>query len=519
MSLFTYSLQAGVALALMYLFYRVFLVRLTFYHANRFYLLGYTVLALAIPFYNTGRVLPERAAQITVAYNRIATAVAPTRAVMTPSHAPVVIDWVSCILLGGMAVMLIRLLVQLFSLVRLWTEATHVGQDGRVRIYRLPYPLAPFSFGPNIFISPETQASPDLPRIVEHEKIHIRQAHTLDILLGQLLLVLQWWNPGVWLLNRSIRLNLEFLADQGVLDQGADRKQYQYLLLSVSGMGVPALSNPLNFSPLKNRITMMNKKRSARHAGARFLFALPLGVLLLAAAARHPRPGDGVLHFQGFVVDSHTYKPIGGVVLKEVNSGITGATDNGGYFRLNFPRGADTLRLKFNVTGSSIDAKEVELQFNPPGDGSVEDKAYFLIGAAASSGGRGYSFVNEVPGDADDLMGKDTSIRRLMEDKAIADIKHIYHLQTIFDSHPYIYYEVDGKSYVISAAGGYAAWDGMLDEVMVNGKTLMTGEELNVRYNKHQVMSYEALDAKKAQRRFGIARNMFAITIDTTASL
>lgn len=519
MSLFTYSLQAGVALALMYLFYRVFLVRLTFYRANRFYLLGYTLLALAIPFYNTGRVLPERAAVVTVLFNRVTTGVTPPKMAMAPAHVPVTIDWAWFILLAGMAVMLIRLLVQIFSLARLWKEATLVMHSDGIRIYRLPYPLAPFSFGRNIFVSPDTQASPDLPRIIEHERVHIRQAHTLDILVGQLLLVLQWWNPCVWLLIRSTRQNLEFLADQGVLDDGADRKHYQYLLLGLSGLGVPALSNPLNFSPLKNRIQMMNKQRSAPVAGARFLFALPLLILLLAAAGRYPSQRDGTYHLQGFVVNSQTYEPVDGAHVKEQISGKTATTGPNGYFRIDFTRGADTLRMKLSATGNGLTTEEWGMVLSPIKKGMKEGNSFDFVGLSAA-GAETQSFVHE--GLAKNIAGmlrKDPYTLKVEFDRVVADRKETAKVESIFDSSPNIYYQIDGKSYVISGHGGFAEWDEPVDLVLVNGRTLLTGDEVNKRYNKHQVREEGAYDPINAQRKFGISKKILAVTIDTTASL
>lgn len=519
MSLVTYSLQSGIALALMYLFYRVFLLRLTFYRANRLYLLGYTLLALAVPFYNTGRVLPEKTAQLTVAYSRVTTALSPQTTAAVPGHSTVPLDWTWCILLAGMAVMLVRLLVQVFSLARLWREATLVGHAGGVRIYRLPYPLAPFSFGANIFVSPETEVSPDLPRIIEHEQVHIRQAHTFDILLGQLLLVLQWWNPCVWLLDRSIRQNLEYLADQGVLDQGADRKHYQYLLLGVSGIGVPALSNPLNFSPLKNRITMMNKKRSARRAGARFLFALPLLVVLLVAAGRYPGRPDDIYHLQGFVVNTHTYQPLADVLVRDEISGKTATTGTDGYFRIDFPRGPETLKLKISVTGTGLMTSEWGMEISPLQKDKTDEKSFQFVGLSPV-GTETQSFVSGTNTDnPNGMLRKDPAVLKAAFDKAVGDRKEAVKVEDVFDSSPNIYYVIDGKSYIVSAPGGFASWDEVVDLVLVNGKTLMTGEELNKRYNKHQVRGEAAYGPEKAQEKFGIAKTIFSVTIDTTASL
>jgi TonB-dependent SusC/RagA subfamily outer membrane receptor len=95
--------------------------------------------------------------------------------------------------------------------------------------------------------------------------------------------MLNWYNPFVWLIRRSIRQNLEFIADHQVLEAGLDRKQYQYLLLKVVGAPAFAIANQFNFSSLKKRIAMMNKMRSAKVHLIKFMFVLPLLTILLLA--------------------------------------------------------------------------------------------------------------------------------------------------------------------------------------------------------------------------------------------
>jgi len=119
--------------------------------------------------------------------------------------------------------------------------------------------------------------------IILHEYVHIRQRHTLDILLAELCCALNWYNPFAWLIRHAIRQNLEFIADSKVLEKGLDKKGYQYHLLKVIGEPRYRLANNFNFSSLKKRIIMMNKIRSARLHLVKFLFLLPLFAVLLVA--------------------------------------------------------------------------------------------------------------------------------------------------------------------------------------------------------------------------------------------
>ena len=101
-----------------------------------------------------------------------------------------------------------------------------------------------------------------------------------------MLCIINWYNPFAWLLKRSIRQNLEFIADNKVVENGIDKKQYQYLLLKVIGNNQYSIATKFNFSSLKKRIAMMNKTKSARLQVGRFLFLLPVLAIILLAFRR-----------------------------------------------------------------------------------------------------------------------------------------------------------------------------------------------------------------------------------------
>jgi hypothetical protein len=111
--------------------------------------------------------------------------------------------------------------------------------------------------------------------------------------------MLNWYNPFAWLIRKSIRRNLEFIADNNVLETGIDKKQYQYLLLKVNGIASYGMANNFNFSSLKKRIIMMNKTKSSAIHLLKFLFILPfVAVLIVAFRGEHkqmPAPAIVVL--------------------------------------------------------------------------------------------------------------------------------------------------------------------------------------------------------------------------------
>ncbi|MDD2725978.1 MAG: TonB family protein [Proteiniphilum sp.] len=151
-------------------------------------------------------------------------------------------------------------------------------------MYRLKDDITPFSFFNLIFIHTDKHSDAELTQILLHEQTHVRQLHSVDILLIESLTLLFWWNPFVWLMKREMAMNLEYLADQGVLMCGVNSREYQYHLLRLTYQetAVPIVNN-FNVSQLKQRIMMMNQSKSPAYKVGRYLLVLPLVVLFLTA--------------------------------------------------------------------------------------------------------------------------------------------------------------------------------------------------------------------------------------------
>lgn len=154
--------------------------------------------------------------------------------------------------------------------------------DGSGYYYYYPKPCSPFSFGPWIFMHTDGISENELREVLIHEQTHVRQWHTLDIILAQLFCIVFWWNPATWVLRREVRLNLEFIADAAVVDKDADRRTYQYHLLGfASQTNVATLANNFNVLPLKRRIVMMNSRRTRRTGMLKYIFFVPAAALML----------------------------------------------------------------------------------------------------------------------------------------------------------------------------------------------------------------------------------------------
>ncbi|MFK7772692.1 MAG: M56 family metallopeptidase [Saprospiraceae bacterium] len=150
-------------------------------------------------------------------------------------------------------------------------------KDGKYRIVELVKDEAPYSFWNIIFINPTKYDPETYEQILAHEKIHIDQTHFVDKLLVEIILIAFWFNPFVWLFRKAITNNLEFLTDQSMLTQGFPKQTYQLSLLKVSVPQHPLnLTINYNQSFLKNRIAMMNMKKSSARSVWKYLFIIPL---------------------------------------------------------------------------------------------------------------------------------------------------------------------------------------------------------------------------------------------------
>lgn len=278
-NLIPYILKLSISLAVIYLFYQLFLRRLTFYNWNRWYLLLYSLFCFALPFINVFTFVTAPAPDEPSLIHFIPVINYEPQTVSSSMDWK---QWAVMVFLAGIIVFLIRLLIQYRSLLKMRTHAKLL-YDSSVKLYHIDKPVIPFSFGNAIYINQHQHSEQELSDIIRHEFIHVKQRHTVDMLWSELLCILNWYNPFAWLLKKAIRQNLEFIADHQVLQTGFDRKQYQYLLLKVIGAPAYSIASNFNFSSLKKRIAMMNKSKSARVNLIRFLFIIPLLAVILLA--------------------------------------------------------------------------------------------------------------------------------------------------------------------------------------------------------------------------------------------
>ncbi|AII52103.1 M56 family metallopeptidase [Hymenobacter sp. APR13] len=290
-ALLLYLLKMQGALLLLLAVYYGLLRRLTFHELNRAYLLAALGLAAVYPVLDLGWLRPAVApaaplAAVLPAWAGAAGPAAP--AAPGPNYGA----WLLAAYSLGAAVLLLQLLVQVASLWRLH-RASRPAEAAGVQFRAVMGEVSPFSFGRTIYLNPAHHAPAELPVVLLHEQVHVRQAHTLDVLLGHLHRVLAWASPAAWLWLRATQENLEFIADAAVLRENQlAPQQYQYSLVRLSTLAAGSpLATHFSFITLKNRIRMMNSLPFAPRQLLRYAAVLPIALgLLLTAAATQATP-------------------------------------------------------------------------------------------------------------------------------------------------------------------------------------------------------------------------------------
>ncbi len=265
-------------LTIFYLTYILVLRKDTFFTANRHFLLGGIFAALLLPFVSFSTTTVMDIPVTAVASLPEVTAPTSTKPLITLQTQPEIDGWlvVLSIYVIGICVMLGRLVLQLFSLQRLFNRFQQI-KDGQYTYIAVDEDIAPFSFFRKIVYNPNLHTREELKMIIDHEKVHAVQWHTIDVLFTQLMLAIQWPNPFAWLYKDSLKQNLEFIADHEAARNAANPIAYQHTLVKVSSTALrPALTNNFYHSLIKKRIVMLNKPASHKRNLWKLGFVLPL---------------------------------------------------------------------------------------------------------------------------------------------------------------------------------------------------------------------------------------------------
>lgn len=285
-----FLLKSILLMALLLAVYQLFLGREKMHRFSRYYLLAALLFSLVAPFitFETEQtVIPTLPA---LAVDRVVEATAdaaPTVPATVPEmvEQPKGLDWQMLLLVIYFAVsatFLVRFALNLALVFRRAKMGERQPLAGATLVL-MDEPTSPFSFLRFIFVSgKDYQQGAIGPEMLTHELTHVRQRHTIDVLLIELLQVVLWFNPLVYLYKRAIRTNHEYLADEQVIEHHQNVKHYQHLLLdTIFRKNTPSLVSNIGFSLTKKRLIMMTKKTSKGKMLAVKLAVLPIVALTM----------------------------------------------------------------------------------------------------------------------------------------------------------------------------------------------------------------------------------------------
>ena len=294
-----YILKSAACLAVFYLFYKLLMSRDTFHRFNRFALLGLLVLSSLLPLVEASVNSPAAVQEtmLTLEQLLLLADIQPegeSMAAATPSATVLWLRAALLVYLTGIVFFIVRNLCSLARLGRLIRQGKREALDSylpdrkekNVRLVVHDYDIAPFSWMHWIVIA-RKDLEENGREILIHELAHIRNRHSWDLLLADLCIFVQWFNPAAWLLKQELQNIHEYEADETVLREGVNARNYQMLLIKKAvGTRLYSMANSFNHSSLKKRITMMLKEKSNPWARAKYLYILPLAALAVTAFAR-----------------------------------------------------------------------------------------------------------------------------------------------------------------------------------------------------------------------------------------
>ena len=293
MNLVQYILTVSLCTGIFYTAYRLlFRKSMNFYHA-RLYLMLSVLLSLMIPLtdyrIDTNLSWPQKnktTYEITASTENILTAMPET----TPGLLGLIkqadlatIAWWLYIVIAVFFVL--RMVVMVSVLAFEYRNALKVHLRDCILLYNHRFRNT-FSFFRWIFIHQSQGSDDEIEHIIAHEKIHVNQVHSLDIVMVELLTAVMWFNPFIWKMKKALQLVHEYLADEGALNTGIDKSRYQALLINQAAEErLISLSSSFNNSLIKKRIIMMTKSKIKGRSLIRLMAVLPVAVLLFVSIA------------------------------------------------------------------------------------------------------------------------------------------------------------------------------------------------------------------------------------------
>jgi TonB family protein len=286
--LFSYYIQSFAAFSVVYLVYHILLRRESHFFLNRFWLIAGLVLASTAPLITFSVDINPVSPQISYVLQEIT--IAPTANIEQSSS----LTWSSVLLLiyfAGMAAAGIRFFLRLYKILSIIHKGQKISYSTHTLVFTVQ-DITPFSFFRWVVVSDKTKHT-EMEAVLTHELAHVRQRHSFDIMILEMISVIQWFNPILLLYKQSLKETHEFLADKEVISNGYETILYQKIILAMTlGVTVADLTNNFKTSQIKRRMIMMTKMKPPTFARLKFWLLVPVVTGLVVILACNSSTGE-----------------------------------------------------------------------------------------------------------------------------------------------------------------------------------------------------------------------------------
>ena len=271
--------NASLCMGSFYAVYSIFLKKDTHFAMNRFYLLLTALLSLFIPLLSLNLDLAGMPESYSYIVDTISVGSRWAEHALPDDRGT--FKFLMVLYSAGAIVALTGFLIRIARLLLIIRSEGYARHDGMKIVFLPEGSGSPFSFFRYVFITREHYRSKEASEMLMHEKIHVSQWHSVDLLLIEILTILQWFNPFIWLYRKSMKHIHEYIADEAVIRQSDDKQAYQYVLLHIgTGFIAGSVTNHFNHSLLKRRFIMMNRSKSLPHTRWKIVAILPVMAFL-----------------------------------------------------------------------------------------------------------------------------------------------------------------------------------------------------------------------------------------------
>ena len=288
-SFVNYILESAISLGTLALVYFFFLRKETFFRLNRYFLLLSVIFSALLPILHLQvyEPTPTMLDEVTVSqYRNLIEVVTIYSTNFSGSIERFILSYkfLGIVYVGGIIVFTFLLLWRIIQVAEL-VQNNKVEKLGKIKVVRIDRDFSPFSFMNYVFVSKNIKGYEDWDKMLSHEIEHIKQGHSMDVMIIEFLAILQWFNPFFWMLRRALRENHEFSADQAVVSKGVSRAGYKRILINQFVGDQLIIASSFNYSLVKNRVKMLSRLKSSRKSKTKFVLGILMAASLIVAFA------------------------------------------------------------------------------------------------------------------------------------------------------------------------------------------------------------------------------------------